>query len=80
MKIFVAGFPFSATDTDLKELFQSFGEVISARVVFDKETRKSRGFGFVEMSDAASGQKAIDSLNGSEVSGRRIVVNEARPR
>jgi RNA recognition motif-containing protein len=67
------------TDDDLAELFKEFGEVASSKVIFDRETNRSKGFGFVEFNDDAAAKTAIDALNNKEVQGRTIVVNEARP-
>lgn len=67
------------TDDELKETFESYGEVSSARIITDRETSKSRGFGFVEFSEKAHGDAAIEALNGQEIGGRTLVVNEARP-
>jgi RNA recognition motif-containing protein len=78
-KLFVGSLPYSMTDDDLKALFTDFGEVASAKVIYDRETNRSKGFGFVEFDDDAAAKKAIDSLNNSEIQGRTIVVNEARP-
>lgn len=80
MNIFVAKLSSVTTGDDLQELFSSFGEVSSAKVIIDRETGNSKGFGFVEMSDESAGQKAIDSLNNSELNGRNIVVKVAQPR
>ncbi len=80
MNIYVANVSFKATDEDLKGLFEEYGEVASARIVMDKYTGRSRGFAFVEMENAAEGQKAIDGINGRDYQGRELVVNEARPR
>jgi RNA recognition motif-containing protein len=80
VKIYVGNLPFGTTDNELKDLFSQFGEVESARIVTDRETGRSRGFAFVEMSARESGDQAIERLNGREVGGRSIVVNEARPR
>lgn len=80
MNIFIGSLPFAVKDEALKELFATYGEVSSARVVTDKFTGRSKGFGFVEMEDEAAAKKAIAELNGSEMQGRTIVVNEARPR
>jgi len=77
--IYVGNLAWSVGDDDLRNLFQGYGEVISARVVEDRETGRSRGFGFVEMEDNGA-QEAIDALNGSEHGGRSLKVNEARPR
>ena len=79
MNIYVGNLPYSTTMEDLEALFGEFGAVESARVVMDRESGRSKGFGFVEM-DAAAGKQAIESLNGSEIGGRKAVVNEARPR
>jgi len=80
MNIYVGNIPYGVSEGDLKDAFEAFGEVASARIVNDRETGKSKGFAFVEMNDNDAAQKAIDSLNGSEFGGRKIVVNEARPR
>ena len=80
MNIYISGLNFSTTDADLNDLFSEYGEVSSARIITDRETRRSRGFGFVEMPDDAAGQKAIDELNGKELDGRAINVNLARPK
>jgi cold-inducible RNA-binding protein len=77
-KIYVGNLPFSATADDLREAFRNYGTVASAQVVSDRETGRSRGFGFVEMSDGAD--EAIDNLNGSQLGGRTLTVNEAKPR
>jgi RNA recognition motif-containing protein len=80
MNIYVANLPYSTDRDQLKEIFAAFGEVASARVVTDRETGRSKGFGFVEMPDNTQAAAAIEALSGSEVGGRKIVVNEARPR
>ena len=80
MNIYVTNIPFKATDADLKELFQQYGEVTSAKIIIDKETQRSRGFGFVEMPDTASARKAMTTLNGSNFQGKDLTVNEARPK
>jgi len=67
-------------DGELREVFESFGEVSSARIINDRETGRSKGFGFVEMPDDNAANEAIEALNGKEVSGRNLRVNEARPR
>lgn len=79
MKLYVGNLPFNFVAENLKAVFAPIGEVISADVVSDRDTGRSRGFGFVEMSDE-DGRKAIDQLNDKEVDGRRLTVNEARPR
>ena len=78
-KIYVGGLPFSTTDGALQELFSAHGTVESARVITDKFTGQSRGFGFVEMGSDGEAQTAIQALNGTEVDGRTLTVNEARP-
>ena len=79
-KLFVGSLPWSVNDTELKEKFEKHGTVVSAKIVTDRETRKSRGFGFVEMENNSDAQNAIRALNDSELNGRNIVVNEAKPR
>lgn len=79
MNIYVGNLPYSSTREDLEALFGEFGAVQAARVVMDRETGRSKGFGFVEMDDEA-GKLAIEKLNGSEIGGRKAVINEARPR
>lgn len=79
-KLFVGGLPFSTTDDELRELFAAHGEVESARVVTDRETGRSKGFGFVEMADETGGKAALEALNNSDFGGRSIKVDEARPR
>ncbi|TCO07240.1 RNA recognition motif domain-containing protein [Natronoflexus pectinivorans] len=80
MNIFVGSLPFRLEEAALKELFEAYGEVASARIITDKFSGRSRGFGFIEMPDDAAAQKAIDELNGSEVEGRAIVVNKSEER
>ena len=79
MNIFVAGLSYQISDADLKELFDEYGEVTSAKVITDRETRRSKGYGFVEMADA-DGERAIEELNGAEYDGRTLSVSVARPR
>jgi RNA recognition motif-containing protein len=79
MNIFVAGLSYQISDADLKELFEEYGDVSSAKIITDKETRRSKGYGFVEMADE-NGQNAIDELNGAEYDGRTLSVSVARPR
>lgn len=76
--LYVGNLPFETTDQDLTELFSQFGVVVKAQVIVDRETGRSRGFGFVEMSSGA--EAAIAAVNGYEYGGRRLTVNEARPR
>lgn len=80
MNIYVANLSFDLQDEDLKELFTPYGEVGSARIIQDKMTNKSRGFGFVDMPDDAAAAKAIAELDGATVGGRPIKVNEAKPK
>ena len=77
--IYVGGLPFSVTDGQLREIFGAYGTVESARVISDKFTGQSRGFGFVEMGSGIEARKAISSLNGTELEGRKLTVNEAKP-
>lgn len=78
-KLFIGNLPYSAGDDELRSFFEEVGKVDSASVITDRETGRSRGFGFVEMEDADA-DTAIESLNGKDMDGREIVVNEARPR
>src|SRR5437588_247342 len=78
--IYVGNLVWDATADDLLALFQEHGQVARAQVITDRETGRSRGFGFVEMDDDAEAQKAIDALNGTQYKGRPLTVNEARPR
>ena len=80
MNIFVASLNFSSTDDDLQRLFEQFGQVDSAKVILDRETGRSRGFGFVEMPNDDEANAAIEALNDSDFEGRNIIVKEARPR
>jgi RNA recognition motif-containing protein len=80
MNIYVSNLSFNVQDEDLRDFFSPYGEVTSAKIISDKLTGKSRGFGFVEMSDDASARKAISELNGGTVEGRNISVMEARPK
>ena len=78
-KLYVGGLPFSVTEGQLQEIFAAHGTVESAKVIADKFTGQSRGFGFVEMSSSGEAQKAIDALNGTQLDGRTLTVNEAKP-
>lgn len=80
MNIYVGNLSWNLKDQDLSNLFASHGEVVSAKIVLDKFTNRSKGFGFVEMANDDQAQAAITALNGSEVDGRNIVVNESRPK
>jgi RNA recognition motif-containing protein len=79
-KLYVGGLPYSVTDDQLQQLFASHGTVESAKVIVDKYTDRSRGFGFVEMSTEAEAEKAIQALNGSQHMGRSLTVNISKPR
>ncbi|HMU35151.1 MAG TPA: RNA-binding protein [Pyrinomonadaceae bacterium] len=80
MKLYVGNLSFQTSSLDLEDLFASAGAVESASVIEDRETGRSRGFGFVEMANAEDGKKAIEEFDGKEVQGRNIKVNEAKPR
>ena len=79
-KLFVGSLSWNTTDDQLKDFFAAVGNVVSANVIFDRETNRSKGFGFVEMSTDEEAKKAVEELNNKELDGRTIVVNEARPR
>ena len=79
-KLYVSNLAFSMSDASLEELFQSVGQVLSAKVITDRVTGRSKGFGFVEMASADASQTAISALNGMSVDGRNIIVNLSRPR
>ena len=78
-KLFAGNLPWSVNDEVLKTAFEAYGPVVSAKVVTDRQTGKSRGFGFVEMQNETEASAAIKALNGSELQGRNIIVNEAKP-
>ena len=80
MNIYVGNLSYKATDDDLRAAFEQYGQVVSARVIQDRETGRSRGFGFVEMANAEEGKRAIEAVNNKDVAGRPVRVNEARPR
>jgi len=80
MNIYVSNLSFNVEDDDLRGFFEEYGDVTSAKVILDKFTQRSRGFGFVEMSDDAAAEKAIKELNGAHVEGRAINVTVAKPR
>ena len=80
MNIYVGNLPYSITDDELREAFAAFGDVTSAKVIMDRETGRSKGFGFVEMDDAKEAEEAIRVLNGQDLNGRPARVSEARPR
>ncbi|MBL0920816.1 MAG: RNA-binding protein [Phycisphaerales bacterium] len=79
-KLYVGNLPFSTNDAELRSMFEGHGEVSSAQIVMDRETGRPRGFGFVEMTNDAEADAAVAAMNGSQIGGRAIVVNEARPR
>jgi RNA recognition motif-containing protein len=80
MNIFVGSLPWSIEEADLRESFEAYGAVDSVKIITDKFTGRSKGFGFVEMANDDEGQKAIDELNGATVQGRAIVVNKSEPK
>jgi RNA recognition motif-containing protein len=80
MRIYVGNLPFTITEEELVEMFGEYGEVTSTAIIKDKFSGASRGFGFVEMADSGSGLNAINALNGKDMGGRPLTVNEARPR
>ena len=79
IKLFVGSLPWAVNDQALEDLFKDFGTVISAKVIMDRESGRSKGFGFVEFEDDDAAKAAMDKLNGSDLQGRTIVVSEARP-
>jgi len=79
-KLYVGNFAYSVSDSELEEMFRDFGTVTSAKVIIDRTNGRSKGFGFVEMGSDAEAQAAIAAMNGKEVSGRALTVNEARPK
>jgi cold-inducible RNA-binding protein len=79
-KLFVGSLPWSVSDDKLKEMFEAHGTVVSAKVITDRDTNRSRGFGFVEMESDSDASNAIKALNETEIDGRNIVVNEAKAR
>ena len=79
MKLYVGGLAYSVTDKELEEFFATEGTVVSAVIIKDRDSGQSKGFGFVEMADIKEGQNAIKNLNGKELSGRALMVNQARP-
>jgi RNA recognition motif-containing protein len=80
MKLYVGNLPYNTTESELSDVFAAFGEVESIRIITDRDTGRSKGFGFVELADRAAAEQAMADLNDSELGGRRIKVNEARPR
>ncbi|HLT18880.1 MAG TPA: RNA-binding protein [Thermomicrobiales bacterium] len=80
MNLYVGNLSFNTSEAKLREVFEEYGTVTSARIITDRETGRSRGFGFVEFEDDAAALKAVTELNGAEIDGRTLTVNEARPR
>lgn len=80
MNIYVGNLPFAYSEADLQSEFEAYGQVSRVKVITDRETGRSRGFGFVEMDDDGEARAAIEALNGKEVEGRALKINEARPR
>lgn len=80
VKLYVGNLPYNTTDDDLKELFAPYGEVVSASVITERDSGRSKGFGFVEFEEESAAKAAIEALNGKDFGGRNLVVNEARPR
>ncbi|MFO7974484.1 MAG: RNA-binding protein [Candidatus Hydrogenedentota bacterium] len=80
MNIYVGNLPYTTTEDELRQAFEAYGNVSAARIIFDRVENRSRGFGFVEMPDNTEGQAAIDAMNGADLQGRTLKVNEARPR
>ena len=80
MKIYVGNISFETTEADLEQAFSQYGDVKSVNIIKDRDTGRSRGFGFVEMRDGQAGQQAISGLNNQQIAGRAMTVNEARPR
>ena len=80
MNIYVGNLPYKAQEDEIRDMFQSFGDVASVRIITDHETGRSKGFGFVEMDDDEQAKAAIEELNGVDMQGRPLTVNEARPR
>ncbi len=80
LNIYVGNLPYGTTEQDLQDLFSQYGQIAKASIITDRETGRSRGFGFVEMPNDAEGKAAIEALNGQDFGGRALTVNEARPR
>jgi hypothetical protein len=79
MKIYIGGLPYQTDENQLTQIFSSYGEVASAKIIFDRDTGRSKGFGFVEMNDDEAARRAISELHQAELGGRTLTVNEARP-
>ncbi|MBM4147994.1 MAG: RNA-binding protein [Lentisphaerae bacterium] len=80
INLYIGNVPFSSTEDDIKDLFSQFGQVARCHLVIDRETNRSRGFAFVEMGSDDEARQAMEKLNGYDIDGRKLVVNEARPR
>jgi RNA recognition motif-containing protein len=80
MKLYVGNLDYSTTEHSLQELFEEFGEVVNATIINDRDTGRSKGFGFIEMASKNDGIKAISKLDGQEINGRELKVNEAQPK
>ena len=80
MNIYVGNLSYDMTENDLHELFGGYGTIVKANIIIDRDSGRSKGFGFVEMEDSEEGKKAIEELDGQDVKGRNLKVNEARPR
>jgi RNA recognition motif-containing protein len=80
MNIYIGNLPYSISEDELRDLFAAHGEVSSANIIMDRDSGRSKGFGFVEMPDTAQGEAAVNALNQTDVQGRSVRVNEARPR
>ena len=78
-KLYVGSLPYSVTEDELRNLFSSFGPIESVRIITDKFTGQSKGFGFVEMANAEDAKKAVEGMNGKQLNGRTLIVNDARP-
>lgn len=79
MNLYVGNLPFKITESELEEIFAQFGTVTSVKIIMDRQSEKSKGFGFVEMAEQEEGKKAIEKLHGSTLQNRQIIVDEARP-
>lgn len=79
MKLYVGNLSYRLTDAELEDAFTPFGNVLSAKIIMERETNRSKGFGFVEFENKQDGEQAIEGLNGKDLGGRNVVVNEARP-
>lgn len=80
MNLYVSNIAFKLRDDELRQAFEPYGEIVSSKIIMDRDTGRSRGFGFVEFSNREAGQSAIDALNGIDLGGKEISVSEARPR